>query len=412
MSDPATDAPRPEQFAATIYETSRLGDPAGHGLGGATAPMTERAALGLPAYYSGVRFLSETLATLPAKVYRRRGEAREPDPAHPVQRLLAEEPSELATPAVFAETLWHHAICWGNGYALIERDRAGKPTALYNLPPDRTEPIRVEGRTWYVVRDADDRPQPVPAGDILHIPGLGYDGLKGYSPIRLLGESLGLGRMAQEWATRFYSNGAHLGGVISTEAELTPEQLADVRREINQRHSGLGNAAKWMVLMGGATAQPLGAPPETAKLVEVLAISTNQIAQILRVPPIHLYDFGRATWGNAAEMDRYTVTYSLRPWLVKAEQELARKLFTRAEREAGHYVRYSVDSLLRGDPQARAEAQRLRLSEGLTSLNEERALDERPRIEAAWADAHRVPANAMPASRLSEAGPEAGGEAN
>ena len=405
MPDDATDAP--EQFAAaTIVETSRLGDPAASGWDG--PGLSERGALCLPAYYSGVRFLSETLSTLPIRVLRRSDDGRESAAKHPVQKLLSDEPSELATPAVLLETLWHHTITWGNGYLLIDRDSGGRPIALYNLPPDRVEPLRVRGKTWYAVLPEDgSTPSPISGNNVIHVAGLGFDGLRGYSPIRLMADSLGLGKSAQQWATKFYNSGAHLGGVISTDAKLTPEQLEDVRREINSRHTGLANAAKWMVLMGGAKAAPLGAPPETAKLVEVLGVSVGQIAQILRVPPIHLYDFGRATWGNASEMDRYTVQYSLRPWIVKIEQELRRKLFTRGERESGLYVRVSVDGLLRGDPQARAEGARLRLSEGLSSTNEERRLEDRPPIDAPWADAYRVPANSIPATRLIDAAPPA-----
>jgi HK97 family phage portal protein len=217
-----------------------------------------------------------------------------------------------------------------------------------------------------------------------------------------MAESMGLGKMAQQWATKFYRNGAHLGGVITTDSILKPEQLDDARREINRGHSGLDNAAKWMVLMGGAKATPLGAPPETAKLVEVLGISERQIAQILRIPPHVLYDLQRATWNNVEHMGRELVQFSLTPWLVLAEQELRRKLFTRAERGQGLYIKFSVDALLRGDAKTRAELARLYLSEGVINVNEQRRLMELPPIDADWANAYRVPANAMPANRLTQ----------
>ena len=387
-----------DKFATTIIPTSQLGDPVAQGW---SAPMSETKALGLPAYFSGVRFLSETLATLPAKVYKRNGSRRESADDHVVAKLLGDEPNELVTPATLWETAWHHAITWGNAYIAIERDDRDRPTALHNLPPDRVEPLRVDGRTWYAVARDDGGATPVRDRDIVHIAGLGFDGLKGYSPIQLMADSLGLGRSAQKWATKFYESGAHLGGVISTEAQLTPEQLQDVRTEINKRHSGLDNAAKWMVLMGGASATPLGAPPETAKLVEVLGVSVNQVAQILRVPPHALYDMSRATWANIEHQGRELVQYSLRPWLVKAEQAIRAKLFSRAERESGYFVRFNVDALLRGDHAAQMDAARLRLSEGITSVNEERAMLDMVPIDDAWANAYRVPANAMPASRLS-----------
>ena len=391
-----TEQSNAETFAAaTVIPTNRLGDPAAQGW----APgIDEQSALSLPPYWSGVRFLSETLGTLPASVLRKSGSGRDKDPDHPVHYLLAEEPSELATPSTFWSTLFGHVINYGNAYALIERDDKGVPTALYNLVPDRVEPLRVEGRNWYAVR-TNEGATPVPGRDVVHVAGWGFDGVRGYAPIKLMAESLKLGRSAQRWATKFYDSGAHLGGVVRVEQKLTPEQLADVRREINQRHSGLDNAGKWMVLMGGADVTPLGAPPETAKLVEVLNLSVQQVAQLLRVPPIHLYDYGRATWGNAVEMDRHTVQYSLRPWIVRAEQELRRKLFTRAERRDGYYVNFSVDALLRGAHKERLEGWRLGLSEGIYTINEVRRWEDLPAV-GPEGDLLRIPANSIPAIRL------------
>lgn len=385
-----------EHFSATVISSRRPGeDPIGRD---ELMPLDEHTAMGMPAYFSGVRFLSSALAMLPAGTYRRTETGREPLGGRPA-RILQRGVNELVTNAVFWETFWHHAVTWGNGYALIERDRAGTPQALYNLPPDRVVPLRVDGQTWYAMRN-DDGVTPVRARNVLHVPGLGFDGLKGYQPIRVLADAMGLGRSAARWAKKFYEEGAHLGGVISSEAKLTPEQLADVRAEINERHSGLDKAARWMVLMGGASVTPLGAPPETAKLVEVLGVSVNQVAQILRVPPHVLYDLGRATWANIEHMGRELVQFTLGPWLVKAEQELGRKLFTRPERDRGAFVKFNVDALLRGDHKARLDGYRLGLSEGIYTVNEVRRMEDLPPIREPWADAHRVPANAMPASRL------------
>ncbi|MEM9752551.1 MAG: phage portal protein [Planctomycetota bacterium] len=394
-----------EKFAAVIYPTNRIGDPA-TGL----APMSEAQAMGIPAFFSGVSFLALTLATLPVHIRRKTAKGREAVPTHGVQKLVSESPSSLTSAAVFWETLFGHAVSWGNGYGLIVRDRSGRPAELLNMPPHLVTPMRVDGETWYVIRVDGDEPTVIAARDMLHLPGLGYDGLCGYNPIRLLADALQLGRTAQRWGTSFFDNGARLGGVIESKRGLKDEQITDIRNQIQQHYSGPDKAGKWLILGGEATAKTLSAPPETAQLIETLQLSEHQICQILRVPPIHVYDFGRATWGNAVEMDRHTVQYSLRPWIVKAEQEARRKLFSVGERDRGLYLQFSVEGLLRGDPKTRMETARLELSEGLASVNEKREQEDRPRIDKPWADAYRVPANAMPATRLTEPTPEPAGE--
>ena len=402
--DAPNPAPRAETFAATtIYpmDGGRLGDPAASG---GHAPLTEDDALRVAPYWSAVRFLSETLATLPAAVHVRDGAGRRPAREHPAHKLLADEPSELATPATLFETFWSHVVQRGNGYLLIDRDPQGRPVGLYNLPPDRVQPMRVGGKTWYAVATAEGRAKPLRADLVAQVAGLGYDGLQGYSPAEYAAETLGLGRAAHRWAQKYYESGAHLGGVVSTDSILTDEQLADARREINSRHAGLDNAGKWLILQGGAKAQPLGNPPESSKLVEVLQLTTLQVSQLLRIPPVHLYDYGRATWGNAQEMDRHLVTYTLRPWIVKAEQELRRKLLTPAERAAGFYVHLNPDALLRGAHKDRMDSYRLGLSEGIYTANEVRAWEDLPPA-GPEGDRLRVPANSVPLDRLGRATP-------
>ncbi|MEM8873660.1 MAG: phage portal protein [Planctomycetota bacterium] len=385
-----------EKFATVIYPVNRIGDPTQ-----SMTPMSEATAMGIPAFFSGVSFLALTLATLPVHVLRKTDNGREKANDHDLKALLGTSPSELNTAAQFWETLFAHAVSWGNGYALVKRDRSGKPTELLNVAPHLVVPTRVNGRTVYALRaENGGEAIPVLARDMFHLPGLGYDGMQGYNPVRLLAESLQLGRAAQKFGTAFFANGARLGGVIESDKRLTDEQAADIKRVVEHDYSGPEKAGKWLVLQGGAKAKTLSAPPETAQLIETLNISEHQVCQILRVPPIHVYDFGRATWGNAVEMDRHTVQYSLRPWIIKAEQECRRKLLTAVEREQGYYVQFSVDGLLRGDPKTRMEVSRLRLGEGLTNIDEEREMDDRPVLNTPWSKAYRVPANSMSAEKL------------
>jgi len=203
-----------EEFVTTVTTTNLIGDPLSqYGL-----PMNSASALTIPAFYSGLRFLSEAFAALPKHVYKKTGEKRDKQD-HPLSWIVNDEINDLVIPFTFWETLESHAVGWGNGYARIEYS-GSRPKALYNLMPDRVQPFRAPDssgtlRTWYAVEiEVDGRSKwvPVEAREILHLPGLGFDGLKGYSVVELMSDTLSAIKAADKYANKFFSSGGHLGG--------------------------------------------------------------------------------------------------------------------------------------------------------------------------------------------------------
>lgn len=366
-----------------------------------TLRMNEHRAMTIPAFFSGIVFLSDAIAGLPKAVYRKNGDTREAVSDHPLNWVLSIEANALNTPFVFWETLLGHAMQWGNGYAYVQRDESLKPEALLHLLPDRTRPMRVEGQQFYATK-VDGEWVPIPAADIFHLPGFGWDGEKGYPIVELFAMALAGGKSAEEFGTRFFANGANLGGAIEHPGVMTPEQKKSLRESIDQKHVGLKNAHKWMLLQGGAKLNPLAIAPEQAQFLETRQFSVGDVCRILRVPPHVVYELGRATWGNLEQMGTEVVKYSLQSWIYKSEQEATRKLLTDTEIREGHYVHFNAKGLLRGDSTARSAFYESGLRNGYFNINEVRRWEDLPPI-GPEGDVHLVPMNQQNAQAAAEA---------
>ena len=342
----------------------------------------ERQALTLPAFWSAVNWLASTIATLPRSVYRKAGDSREPA-KYPSNRCLGLQANRNAT-AVVADEVWvAHAVVFGNGYQLLERDARGYVVGRHGLPPDKVEPVRVAGETYYRVddleRDEQGRPRPgvVPASEMLHLRGLGFDDLKGYPVVRLMSEALSVGLYQQKHASKFAERGTMYGLSLEIPGEISPDKLAKMIASIR---AWKANPEGIPVLHGGAKLAQNAITPDDAKLIESRAFSIDDVCRILRVPPHMVYNLGRATWGNAEQMGREVVQYSLASWLRKIEQEMTVKLLSEAEISRGLYVYCNTRALLRGDPKAEADTLLAKVSGGLMTQNEARALMELPPV--------------------------------
>ncbi|MBV8782222.1 MAG: phage portal protein, partial [Phycisphaerae bacterium] len=368
-----------------------LGDPAG-------AVVNEYSVLSIPAFWSGVRFLSETLAGLPKSIFQIVGQAPQRT-FHPQNKLLSRRPNQYTTPFTVFET-WHsHALIHGNGYLFVARDqRTNSPIGYYNLCPTAVMPFRYDNQQWYLVRggkDGQGRPQNLilPAADVLHLPGLGFDGMVGFPVVWLMYESLELARNSQRFASRYLKRGTQLQGSVEIPGTATKEQIDLILDRLRRGHSGIESEYSFTVLTGGAKLNNNTIPPEQSQLLQSRNFAVSDMCRILRVPPHIVYEMKDAKWGNIEQMSIEVVKYSLLPWVQKAEQELTLKLLTDAEQDAGYYVRYSVDALLRGDTTTQARNVLALVNGGVVTANEGRAaLDLAPLPDPA-ASQLRIPVN-------------------
>ena len=350
--------------------------------------VTERSAMQMTAVYSCVRVLSEAVAGLPLHLYKYRSdEGKEKSLNHPLYFLLHDEPNPEMTSFVFRETLMTHLLLWGNAYAQIIRNGKGEVVALYPLMPNRMTVDRDEnGRLYYKYYRGNDEAIRnkeyeviLSPYDVLHIPGLGFDGLVGYSPIAMAKNAIGLAIATEEYGAKFFANGAAPSGVLEHPGTLkNPDK---VRESWNATFGGSHNANKVAVLEEGMKYTPISISPEQAQFLETRKFQINEIARIFRVPPHMVGDLEKSSFSNIEQQSLEFVKYTLEPWLVRWEQSMVRSLLSPSEKQE-YFIKFNVDGLLRGDYASRMSGYATARQNGWMSANDIRELENLDRIPA------------------------------
>ena len=345
--------------------------------GGTTSgkAVNERTAMQTSAVYACVRILAESVAGLPLHVYERTANgSKSTKPSHPLYRLLHDEPNREMTSFVFRETLMSHLLLWGNAYAQIIRDGRGFPIALYPLLPDRMTVDRNESGELVYTYQSDKGQVKLRRENVLHIPGLGFDGLIGYSPIAMAKNAVGLALATEDYGATFFANGANPGGVLEHPGVIKPEQ-ADRLRESWQSQFGGANAHKVAVLEEGLKFHQMSIPPEQAQFLETRKFQINEIARIFRVPPHMVGDLEKSSFSNIEQQSLEFVKYTLDPWVVRWEQSLQQALILPSEK-ATIFIKFNLDGLLRGDYQSRMQGYSTGIQNGFMSVNDVRGLED------------------------------------
>lgn len=333
------------------------------------------------AVYACVRILAESIAGLPLHVYAYRGDGKERVPEHPLYFLLHDAPNPEMTSFVFRETAMIHLLLWGNSYSQILRDGMGRVIGLYPLLPDRMSVDRdAHGELVYTYTPCDDR-NPQTAGgrqvklrrqDVLHIPGLGFDGLVGYSPIAMARNAVGMTLACEEYGSSFFANGARPGGVLEHPGVLKdPTKLRESWQAV---YGGPANTGKVVVLEEGVKYTPITIPPEEAQFLETRKFQIDEIARLYRVPPHMIGDLEKSSFNNIEQQSLEFFKYTLNPWVVRWEQSLQKALLTPAEQKK-FFVKFNVDGLLRGDYQSRMAGYAVGRQNGWLSANDIREME-------------------------------------
>lgn len=358
--------------------------------GGTTSGKTvnERTAMQSAAVYACVRILAEAIAGLPLHIYRYRTDGgKERVPLHPLYHLLHDEPNPEMTSFVFRETLMSHLLLWGNAFAQVVRNGRGQAVALYPLLPNKMEVSRApNGELVYTYRrDAEESRLNPNSGavtlrrdEVLHVPGLGFDGLVGYSPIAMAKNAIGLSLATEEFGATFFANGANPGGVLEHPGVVKdPDRL---RESWHAQFSG-ANSHKVAVLEEGLKFHQMSIPPEDAQFLETRKFQIDEIARIFRVPPHMVGDLEKSSFSNIEQQSLEFVKYTLDPWVVRWEQSLQQSLILPSEKSA-IFIRFNLDGLLRGDYQSRMNGYAVGRQNGWMSANDIRELEDMNRIPA------------------------------
>ena len=374
-------------------------------LGGTTAgkAVTEQSAMQLTAVYSCVRILSEAIAGLPLHLYRYTEDGgKEKALNHPLYPLLHDEPNPEMASFNFRETLMSHLLVWGNAFAQVIRNGKGEIVALYPLMPNRMKVDRDDaGRLYYSYQMADSDAPTMKNGtvilkpsDVLHIPGLGFDGLVGYSPIAMAKNAIGMALATEEYGAKFFANGATPGGLL--EYPGTVKDPDRVRDSWNRGFSGSQNAGKVAILEQGMKYTPVSIAPEQAQFLETRKFQINEIARIFRIPPHMIGDLDKSSFSNIEQQSLEFVKYTLDPWVVRWEQALSRSLFTPEEKKR-YFFKFNVEGLLRGDYQSRMNGYAVARQNGWMSANDIRELENLDRITAEdGGDLYLINGNMLP----------------
>lgn len=365
--------------------------------------VTERSAMQMTAVYSCVRILSEAVAGLPLHFYRYTDDGgKEKAIDHPLYSLLHDEPNPEMTSFIFRETLMTHLLLWGNAYAQIIRNGKNEVIALYPLMPNKMDVSRDKsGQLYYTYVTQLEEAHTMKGNivylnpsEVLHIPGLGFDGLVGYSPIAMAKNAIGMAVACEEYGAKFFANGAAPGGVLEHPGTIKDPQR--VRESWQSTFGGSGNSNKVAVLEEGMKYTPIGISPEQAQFLETRKFQINEIARIFRVPPHMVGDLEKSSFSNIEQQSLEFVKYTLDPWIVRWEQSIRRALLSSEEKQK-YFVKFNLEGLLRGDYQSRMNGYAIGRQNGWMSANDIRELENQDRIPAEeGGDLYLVNGNMMP----------------
>ena len=343
--------------------------------------VNDRTAMQIIAVYACVRVLSEAIAQLPLHVYQYTDSGKERVPRHPLYFLLHDQPNPEMTSFVFRETLMAHLLIYGNAYAQIIRNGRGDVIGLYPLMPDKARVDRDDrGRLIYRYSRYDEHNPNfkqqgeiiLPMEQVLHIPGLGFDGLVGYSPIAMAKNALGLAVACDEYGSSFFANGASPSAVLEHPGVIkNPERV----REAWQRAYGSSNAHKTAILEEGMKYTPISISPEQAQFLETRKFQIDEIARIFRVPPHMVGDLEKSSFSNIEQQSLEFVKYTLDPWLVRWEQGLQKALLSDSEK-GRYFIKFNVEGLLRGDYASRMQGYSIGIQNGFLCPNDVRTLED------------------------------------
>ena len=365
------------------------------GTSGAGKFVTAQTAIQLSTVYACVRVISETVASLPLSVFEVRGDGSRKAMEHPLYRLLHDEPNTEMTSFVLREVMLAHLLLWGNSYCQIIRTGRNKITGLYPLLPDKMTVDRdKKGILTYNYMTATGESVILSPEEVLHIPGLGFDGIMGYSPIALEKNAIGLGIASEEYGSKFFTNGARPAGILTH--PNTVKNPKALRESWNAAYGGSVNANRVAILEEGMKFEPMSIPNNEAQFLETRKFQVDEICRIFRVPPHLVGDLEHATFSNIEHQSIDFAVHTIRPWLVRIEQAMNRALFT--DQEKGRfYVQFNIDGLMRGDYKSRMEGYAIGINNGFMSPNDIRALENLNPIPAAeGGDTYLVNGNMVP----------------
>jgi HK97 family phage portal protein len=364
--------------------------------------VTEETALTYSAVWNAVTLISGTTASLPLHLMITDGRSKRRAVEQSVYPVLQTRYNPYMSAMAGRECLASHALTWGNGYAEIVYDEVGNIVELWPIPPNRCTPQMSDGKLVYEITIPNSGEQIIlPWERVLHIPGFGFDGFVGYSPIAMSRKSIALGMAMETFGSLYFGQGTHPGVVVKHPGKMDPSAHANLKQSLSDVYSGLGQSHRLMLLEDGMDMEKVGIPPEDSQFIESRAFQIPEICRWYNLPPHKLKDLTKSSFNNIEAEQSSFVTDSILPWLIRFEQNYQMQLLTKRQVKQGFYFKHVIEGLLRANAKDRAEFYKIMLNNGVFSINEVREKEDMNPVEGG--DIHLVPMNMMSLEYAGEA---------
>lgn len=318
-------------------------------------------------------------------------------------RVMHDQWNPYMTAMVGREVLMSHILTWGNGYAEKVRNGFGEIVALWPIPPNRISGMEMDnGEIIYDIQVEGSPNVKLTRDQVLHIPGLGFDGFQGYSPIAMARKSIGLGMALETFGSLYFGHGTHPGVIVSHPNKLGPDGHTNLKKALTDTYSGLGQSHRLMLLEEGMKMEKVGIPPEDSQFLESRQFQIPEIARWFNLPPHKLKDLTKSSFNNIESEQISFVTDSILPWLIRLEQTYNMQLLIPREIKEKLYFNHVVAGLLRGSPKERALYYKTALSFGWMAPNEVRKLEDLDPNPNPLANELFIMANMVPLSKYEE----------
>jgi len=357
--------------------------------------VTEQTALTYSAVYNAISLISGTIGALPLHLMQRKDKTKRIADDRIMYRVMHDVANPYMTAMGLRECLMAHILAWGNGYAEIVRNGYGELQALWPIIPNRVTPRIIAGNLLYRIQMPAGEDIYLPREQVLHIPGLGFDGFLGYSVVAMARRSIGLGMAMETFGSRFFGEGTHPSVIVEHPTNLSPEAHANLKKSLSDVYSGLGNSHRLMLLEEGMKFQKIVIDPKDSQFLESRQFNIPEIARWFNLPPHKLKDLTKSSFSNIESEQISFVTDSILPWVIRLEQNYDYQLLTESDRQLSGrgrlYYKHNLEGLLRADSAARGAYYREMFNIGAMSINEIREKEDMDPIPGG--DIHLVPLN-------------------
>lgn len=364
--------------------------------------VNEYTAMTYSAVWNAVYQISSTIGSLPLHLRQHKGRNTRYATENSLYRVMHTSFNRYMTAKIGRECLMSHVLTWGNGYAEKVIDAYGDIVELWPITPNRVS-VKLEDKELIYEVEVDKQKIPFKRDKILHIPGFGFDGLIGYSPITMARNNIGLGMAMETYSSNFFGKGTHPGVIVSHPGPaMSPEAHDNLERSLSESYSGLGNSHRLMLLEEAMKIEKLGFSPEDSQFLESKQHHISDVARWFNMPPHKLKDMTKSSFNNIEAENSSYVIDTILPWAIHLEQIYDTQLLTKNKYKTGLFFKHVLEGLLRANSKERAEFYKIMITSTIMTPNEAREKEDMNPSDNPLADELWAPTGVIPLSKFSE----------